>query len=119
MTKFVKFLVIGGVAGAAVVAARSMKAEEPVDDLPKQAARSAGIGALTGGALGLVLDRRSRRRARRKTMKLAETARAAVPTLGRKGRKARKAAAKAARKARRRAGTVVEMAESRLHKLAS
>ena len=119
MTKFVKFLILGGVAGAAVVAARSMKAEEPVEDLPKQAARSAGIGALTGGAVGLVLDRRSRRRARRKALKLLETARVAAPALGRKGKKARRAAAKAAKKARRRAGTVAEMAESRLHKLAS
>ena len=119
MAKFVKFLVLGGVAGAAVVAARSMKAQEPVDDLPKQAARSAGIGALTGGALGLVLDRRSRRRARRKALKLAAAARASVPALGRKGRKARKVAAKAARKARRRASTVAEMAESRLQRLAS
>ena len=119
MARFVKFVVLGGVVGAAVVAARSMRAQEPVDDLPKQAARSAGIGAVTGGVLGLVLDRRGRRRARRKAGQLLETARSAGPVLGRKGRKARKAAAKAAKKARRRASTVAELAEARLHKLAS
>ncbi|MDP8938578.1 MAG: DoxX subfamily protein, partial [Actinomycetota bacterium] len=59
------------------------------------------------------------RRARRKALYLMETARSAGPILGRKGRKARKAAAKAAKKARRRAGSVADMAEARLHKLAS
>lgn len=119
MARFVKFLVLGGVVGAAVVAARSMRAEQPVDDLPKQAARSAGIGAVTGGMVGLALDRRARRRARRKALQLVETAKAAAPALGRKGRKARRAAAKAAKKARRRASSVAGVAEARLHKLAS
>lgn len=119
MARLVKFVVLGGVVGATVVAARSIKAAEPVDDLPKQAARSAGIGAVTGGVLGLVLDRRARRRARRKARDLVGVARTAAPVLGRKGKKARRAAAKAAKKARRRAASVTELAEARLHKLAS
>ena len=73
MRKAVKLLLLGGVVGAAVVAVKSLRSEEQVENLPVQAAKSAGMGAAAGGVVGLLLDVRSRRKEtkRRRFMKKA------------------------------------------------
>jgi hypothetical protein len=122
MGKAIKFTVIGAAIGAGAVAARSRGGQQAEGEqsggMPAKAAKGAGCGALAGGLVGFVLDRRSKRKLKRR-MKLAsmvsagalvEAARAAKPAIEKQSRKARKAALRAAkltgrkaRKARRRA----------------
>ena len=120
MRKAVKLLILGGVVGGAVVAVKSLRSEETVDDMPVKAAKTAGACALAGGVIGFVLDRRSKRRRSKKARfqaamsRLPDLPRIDLPHVNmpdlpnvsdiRKAtKKARKSAAKAARKATRRA----------------
>ncbi len=143
MRKAVKLLILGGVVGGAVVAVKSLRSEETVDDMPVKAAKTAGACALAGGVIGFVLDRRSKRRRSKKARFQAAMSRlpdlpridlphidlphvnlphvnlADLPNVSdiRKAtKKARKSAAKAARKATRRA---TEAADAGREKLAS
>lgn len=130
MRNVLKLLLLGGAVGAAVVAVKSLRSKEEVQDLPAQAAKSAGMGAACGGLMGLVLDVRSRRKQSKLRRKL-DRARDAVPRVGRlrrrrakvapdlhdlekAGRRARKAAAKAAHKAQVKADRVAEKAREKL-----
>ena len=133
MRKAVKLLLLGGVVGAAVVAVKSFRSEEQVENLPTQAAKSAGMGAAAGGALGLLLDVRSRRK-ETKRQRFVNKAMAVIPAipaiknlakpdaadhlhdLERASRKARKAAVKAAHRAQAKAE---HLAEATREKLAS
>jgi hypothetical protein len=132
MRKFVKLLLVGGVVGAAVVAVKSLRSEDEVENLPVQAAKSAGMGAAAGGAVGLLLDLRSRRKAskRRRGLKKALNVIPTIPSfknvskpnrtvpdlhdLERAGRRARKAAVKAAHKAQAKADRVADAAREKL-----
>jgi len=133
MRKAVKLLLLGGVVGAAVVAVKSLRSEEQVENLPVQAAKSAGVGAAAGGVVGLLLDVRSRRKEtrRRRFVKKAMAVIPAIPAikslakpdtgdhlhdLERASRKARKAAVKAAHRAQ---ATAEHLAEATREKLAS
>jgi hypothetical protein len=134
MRKAVKLLLLGGVVGAAVVAVKSLRSEEQVENLPVQAAKSAGMGAAAGGVVGLLLDVRSRRKEtkRRRFVKKAMAVIPAIPAiknlggkpdaadhlhdLERASRKARKTAVKAAHRAQAKAE---HLAEATREKLAS
>jgi hypothetical protein len=122
MGKAIKFTLLGAAVGAGAVVARS-KGGESSGGVPVKAAKGAGCGALAGGTLGFVFDRRAKKKLKRR-MRLAamvnagalvEAARAARPAIEKQSRKARKAALKAAkvtgrkaRKARRRAMSAAE-----------
>ncbi|MEA2703186.1 MAG: hypothetical protein QOJ69_803 [Actinomycetota bacterium] len=143
MRKAVKLLILGGVVGGAVVAVKSLRSEETVDDMPVKAAKTAGLCALAGGVIGFVLDRRSKRRRSKKARFAAAMSRLPdlpridlphielpridlphidvpglpnVSDLRKATKKARKSAAKAARKATKRAS---EAADAGREKLAS
>ena len=132
MRKAVKLLLFGGVVGAAVVAVKSLRSEEQVENLPAQAAKSAGMGAAAGGVVGLLLDLTSRRKEskRRRFVTKAMNVIPAIlasrtwpsPTrhdlhdLERASRRARKAAVKAAHRAQ---ATAEHLAEATREKLAS
>ncbi len=138
MRKAVKLLILGGVVGGAVVAVKSLRSEDTVDDMPVKAAKTAGACALAGGVIGFVLDRRSKRRRSKKARfqaamsRLPDLPRIDLPHIDlphmnlpdlpnvsdiRKAtKKARKSAAKAARKATKRA---TDAAEASREKLAS
>jgi hypothetical protein len=109
MGKTIKYSLVGAVVGAAAAAAKA-RGGEASGDLPVQAAKGAGAGALTRGQLGFGIQRRSKRKLK-KRMKLAsmvsagaivEAARQARPTIEKQSRRARKAAIKAAKDAQRR-----------------
>lgn len=133
MRKVVTLLLLGGAVGAAVVAVRSLGADEEVENLPVQAAKSAGVGAAAGGAVGLLLDLRARRKEskRRRLLTRAAAVIPAIPSiknlarsdsadrlhdLERASRRARRAAIKAAHKAQ---ATAEHLAEATREKLAS
>lgn len=133
MRKAVKLLLLGGAVGAAVVAVKSFRSEEQVENLPTQAAKSAGMGAAAGGVVGLLLDVRSRRKEskRRRFVTRAKQVIPAIPSfknlgrpdaadhlhdLERASRRARKAAVKAAHRAQVKAE---HLAEATREKLAS
>ncbi|HVF14816.1 MAG TPA: hypothetical protein VM942_09475 [Acidimicrobiales bacterium] len=131
MRKAVKLLLLGGVVGAAVVAVKSFRSEEQVENLPVQAAKSAGVGAAAGGLLGLLIDLRSRRQTKRSRLKRATLDRLpSVPKLHipkpsdklhdleKASRRARKAAVKAAHKARVRAEHLADASRERAEHLA-
>lgn len=115
MRKSVKFLLLGAVVGGAAVAVKSVKSEEPMDDMAAKAAKVAGSAALGGAVVGWFLDRRARRKAKR-SVKLAsaaglmEAAKAGWPAIEKTSRRARKAAAKSAAKAAAKAGKAAEAA---------
>ena len=126
MRKAVKLLILGGVVGGAVVAVKSLRSEETVDDMPLKAAKTAGLCALAGAVIGLVLDRRSKRRRSKKArftlpdLPHIDLPRIDLPELPnvsdiRKAtKKARKSAARAARKATRRAYDVADAGREKL-----
>src|SRR5579885_1057689 len=108
MGKAIKLTLLGAAIGAGAVAMRS-RGGESSGDMPAQAAKGAGCGAVAGGLVGFVLDRRSKRKLK-KRMKLAsmvsagalvEAARAARPAIEKQSRRARKKAVAAAKDARR------------------
>jgi len=128
MRKAVKLLVLGGVVGAAVVAVKSFRSEEQVENLPVQAAKSAGMGAAAGGLVGLAFDLRARRRETKRS-RLKRAALRSLPSLPslpiprrsvdlheleRASRRARKAATKAAHKARVKAEHLAEAGREKL-----
>jgi uncharacterized protein YcfJ len=141
MGKAIKFTLLGAALGAGAVAMRA-RGGESSGDMPAKAAKGAGCGALAGGLVGMVFDRRSKRKLKTR-MNLAamvnagalvEAARAARPAIEKQSRRARKAAERAAkeagrkaRKARRKAVYAVEatrdsaghLVEAGRHKLAS
>ncbi len=129
MRKAVKLLLLGGVVGAAVVAVKSFRSEEQVENLPTQAAKSAGMGAAAGGVVGLLLDVRSRRKTKRR--RIVAKARQVIPAipsfknlgkvdipdlhdLERASRRARKAAVKAAHRAQSKAEHLAEATRDKL-----
>jgi hypothetical protein len=126
MRKAVKLLILGGVVGGAVVAVKSLRSEETVDDMPVKAAKTAGLCALAGCGIGLVLDRRAKRRRSKKARlaaalsRLPDLPRIDLPDLPnvsdiRKATKqARRSATKAARKAGKRAADVAEAGREKL-----
>ena len=110
MGKAIKFTLLGAMVGAVVVAVKA-RGGESTGDVPVKAAKGAGCGALAGGLVGFVFDRRGKRKLK-KRMKLAsmvsagalvEAARVAKPAIEKQGRKARKAAALTAKEAGRKA----------------
>ncbi len=131
MRKAVKLLILGGVVGGAVVAVKSLRSEETVDDMPVKAAKTAGACALAGGVIGLVLDRRSKRRRSKKARFAAAMSRLPdlpridlphidlpdlpnVSDIRKATKKARKSAAKAARKATRRASDAADAGREKI-----
>lgn len=119
MGKAIKYSVLGAIVGAGAVAARSLSVgqaapadsdSQPAGSTPAKAAKGAACGALAGGLVGVVFDRRGKRKLKKKNMKLAsvvsagalvEAARTAKPAIGKQSRRARKAAMRAAKDARR------------------
>ena len=131
MRKAVKLLLLGGVVGAAVVAVKSLRSEEQVENLPAQAAKSAGMGAAAGGLVGLLLDVAFPPQGDQAPAVRITKAFNAIPAsrhqepgstlpdlhdLERASRKARKAAVKAAHRAQ---ATAEHLAEATREKLAS
>jgi hypothetical protein len=122
MGKAIKYSLLGAIIGAGAVAARSLSVGQaaPADSdsqpagstpaMPAKAAKGAACGALAGGLVGVVFDRRGKRKLKKRNMKLAsmagagvlvEAARSAKPAIGKQSRRARKAAMRAAKDARR------------------
>ncbi len=119
MGKAIKYSLLGAIVGAGAVAARSLSVgqatqpdsdAQPAGDMPAKAAKGAACGALAGGLVGVVFDRRGKRKLKKRNMKLAsmagagalvEAARSAKPALGKQSRRARKAAMRAAKDAQR------------------
>ena len=121
---------LGGLVGAVVVAAKSMQSDEPNDVLASKVARTAGGAAVAGGAVGFVLDGRSRRRKAKKrrippgltATSLLETAvkaaELAQPHVGRAAERTRDAALKAAEAARPQLEHAAGVARDQAHQLA-
>jgi hypothetical protein len=65
MSKLIKLAILGGMAGAGAVAARSYAQDEPIDDMAVKVAQVGGASAAGGALLGLLLDRRSKNNAKR------------------------------------------------------
>jgi hypothetical protein len=140
MRMMVKGVVLGGVVGAVIVAAKSLQGDEPNDVVASKMARTAGGAAVAGGVVGFVLDGRARRRAKRHSrlagvsaaglreaaVKAAEAARPHVELAAERTRDVALRAAEAARPqiehaagvARGQAERVAEAARPRLAELA-
>lgn len=110
MKRALKWFILGGILGGAIVAVKSMQSDEPSDDMPKQVATAAGGTAVACGLLGFVLDRRARRKAKKvaKVTMAISAARAAGPVIEMTAKRTRKAARNAAKAA----GPVVGQAAS-------
>jgi hypothetical protein len=125
-----KGALLGGVVGAAVVAAKSLQNDEPNDVVASKIARTAGGAAVAGGAIGFVLDGRAKRKAAR-TRRLpqalsaaglletaAKAAELAQPRVERAAGRTREAAHRAAEAARPQLEHAAEVARVQAHHIA-
>jgi hypothetical protein len=119
MGKVMKGIVLGGAIGAGYTGYQALSSDEPADVVGGKVARAAGTGAVVGGFIGIVLNRRAKKKQAKKRLTIAsalsagglvEAARAARPAIEHAAEVARERASQAAEAARPRVEHAVEVA---------